>query len=91
MFIPQQTYDQVLYELGLAGAASLLAFLVALGGRCVAAARRATDRLAYLPSSWFAAVLGAIAGEALFGGSPLAAVFWLTAGVVAVAPLLVEP
>jgi len=90
MFIPQQTYDQVLYELGIVGGAALLAFLVALGGRCVVAARRATDRLAYLPSAWLAAVLGAIAGEALFGGSPLAAVFWLTAGVVAAVPLLLE-
>jgi hypothetical protein len=90
MLIPQQTYDQVLYELGIAGGVALLAFVVALIGRCRAAARRAVDRLVYLPSVWLAAALGAIGGEALFGGSPLAAVFWLTAGVVAAVPLLLD-
>lgn len=89
-FVPQQAYDQVLYELGLAGAAALLALFVTLLARCVTVARRARERLAYLPAAWLASLVGALAGGALFGGSPLTAVFWLTAGTIAVAPLLIE-
>jgi O-antigen ligase len=89
-FIPQQAYDQVLYELGVVGAASLAAFAASLIARCVAAARRWRDRLAYLPAVWLAAAAGAIAGEGLFGGSALPAVVWLTAGLVAVIPLIVD-
>jgi hypothetical protein len=89
-FIPQQAYDQVLYELGLVGAAAFAAFLVALGARCVAAARHVRGWLAYLPAVWLAATVGAIAGEGFFGGTPLAAVFWLSAGVVAAIPLVVD-
>jgi hypothetical protein len=43
---------------------------------------------AYLPVAWVGSLGGALAGAALFGGSPLAAVFWLTLGLVAVVPLL---
>jgi hypothetical protein len=89
-FVPQQTYDQVLYELGLAGAAALAALFAGLLARCVTVARRARDRLAYLPAAWLASLVGALAGGALFGGSPLTTVFWLTIGVVAAAPLLGE-
>jgi hypothetical protein len=89
-FIPQQAYDQILYELGLVGAASFLALAAALVSCCVTAARRAGDRLAYLPAVWLAAAAGALAGEGLFGGSALAAVVWLTAGLVAVVPVLTE-
>jgi O-antigen ligase len=82
-FIPQQTYDQVLFQLGLAGAALLgaLALLAAL--RAAAAARRRDPEAAYAPGSWLGAIAGALAGAALFGGSPLTAVFWLALGVVA--------
>jgi|SRR5579871_5787746 len=78
-FIPQQTYDQVLYELGIVGGLALLAFLVSVGRACVTAARRG-GQLALLPAAWFAAALGAIAGEGLFGGTPLVAIFWIAAG-----------
>jgi hypothetical protein len=83
-FIPQQTYDEILYELGAVGAGVMAAFLAALAGACTAVARRAR-RLALVPATWFAAALGALAGEALFGGTPLAATFWLVAGIVVAA------
>jgi MFS family permease len=81
-FIPQQTWDQILYELGLAGAAAALALLVALGRSSVHAARWASGLAAPLPATWLAASIGALAGEGFFGGTPLAASFWLVAGVV---------
>jgi hypothetical protein len=88
VLVPQQAYDQVLYETGLVGGAALLALLAALTARAVAAARRAAGRLAFLPAVWLAAAAGALAGEGLFGGTPLAAVFWLTAGLVVAIPFL---
>lgn len=82
-FIPQQTYDQVLFELGLVGAA---VFLV-LGGiavwRAAVAARRREGESAYLSPAWLASLAGALAGAALFGGAPLSAMLWLTLGVIA--------
>ena len=80
-FIPQQTYDQVLYQLGLVGAAvfaavAVLALLAARG---------------YIPWAWLASLGGVLAGAALFGGGPLTAVFWLTLGVVAARPAGGEP
>jgi O-antigen ligase/polysaccharide polymerase Wzy-like membrane protein len=81
-FIPQQTWDQILYELGVIGAAAALTLLAALGRGAVSAARRAAGLLAALPAAWLAASIGALAGEGLFGGTPLAASFWLVAGVV---------
>lgn len=93
-FIPQQTYDQVLYELGVVGAILFLA----LGGtsvrRAISAGRQwpsggADEALAYVPAAWLFALIGGLAGAALFGGVPFATVFWLTLGVVAVAPMLV--
>jgi O-Antigen ligase len=88
-FIPQQTYDEILYELGLVGAAVFLALLVALGQRAAEAARTSADAVeASLPGAWLAASIGALAGEGLFGGTAVAATFWLTAGViVALAPV----
>ncbi len=80
-FIPQQAYDQVLYELGILGGAALLVFLIALGRACVSAGRGLRG-LAELPAVWLAATIGALAGEGLFGGTPLAATFWLIAGIV---------
>jgi hypothetical protein len=77
-FIPQQTFDQVLYELGVVGAAALLGLLAALGRACA----RARGALAPLPAAWLAASIGALAGEGFFGGTPLAASFWLVAGVI---------
>jgi hypothetical protein len=76
-YIPQQTYDQVLYELGIVGGVTFLALLVGLGS----AAARAARARALLPATWLAASIGALAGEGLFGGTPLVATFWITAGV----------
>ena len=81
-YIPQQVYDQVLYELGVVGGAVLAVLVVALTAVSVRAVAAATDRTAYIPAVWTAGTLGAIAGEGLFGGTPLAAVFWMTVGLV---------
>jgi hypothetical protein len=76
-FIPQQAYDQVLYELGTIGGATFLTLLVGLA----AAGARAARARAMLPATWLAASVGALAGEGLFGGTPLLATFWIAAGV----------
>ena len=94
-FIPQQTYDQVLFQLGLVGAAFFLVLAGLAVRRAAVAGRRPRPgerwaEQAYVPVAWLGAVGGAIAGTALFGGSPLAALFWLTLGVVAAAPALRE-
>ncbi len=81
-FVPQQAYDQVLYELGIVGGTLFSTMLVTLLISSARAVRAATDRLAYLPAVWTAATFGAIAGEGLFGGTPLGALFWLTIGLV---------
>jgi hypothetical protein len=80
-FIPQQTWDQILYELGIVGGAAMLATLISLGRASVRAARRGAV-LGAVPAAWLAASIGALAGEGFFGGTPLAASFWLVAGVV---------
>ena len=46
------------------------------------------EAAAYLPAAWVAALAGGLSGAALFGGIPLAAIFWITIGVTAVAPSL---
>jgi len=92
-YVPQQTYDQVLYELGAVGA---LLFLVlgALTARTALDVGRRWPRgdpdelAAYLSVAWVAALAGGLAGAALFGGIPFAAVFWLTLGVAALGPSL---
>ncbi len=92
-FIPQQTYDQVLFELGLVGVALLLALGVIATRLAVRVGRRWPPEgaeHASLPAAWLAGLVGALAGAALFGGSPLAALFWLTLGVVAAAPSLLR-
>ena len=83
--IPQQTYDQVLYELGLVGAVFFLGTLLSAGRAALAgaAANAEARSLDYVPALWFTALLGALAGEALFGGSPLATLLWLTLGLAA--------
>ena len=85
-FIPQQTYDQVLFQLGLAGAALFGALAVLAAARAASRAREASGDAAYVPGGWLGATSGAIAGAALFGGSPVTAIFWLTLGVVAAQP-----
>ena len=93
-YVPQQTYDQVLYELGIVGAL-LFAALALLVARAVADVGRRWPRgdpdevAAYLPAAWAASLAGGLAGAALFGGIPFAAVFWLTLAVAALAPSLV--
>jgi hypothetical protein len=86
-FIPQQTFDQVAYELGVVGIALLLALLVAAARESLRSARDwfrgGPDELAaYLAAPWLASLLGAIAGSALFGGTPMAGLFWLTFGLI---------
>jgi hypothetical protein len=81
-FIPQQTWDQILYELGIVGALTMLAFVGSLVRAALRAARRATGVAAAVPIAWLAASLGALAGEGLFGGTAIAATFWLVAGLV---------
>jgi hypothetical protein len=83
-FIPQQTYDQVLFELGLVGAALFVLLAVLAVGRATLAARRRPGERGYVPAAWLGALAGALAGAALFGGSPLTAMLWLTLGLVAV-------
>ena len=80
-FIPQQTFDQVLYELGAVGGLVLLGFLVATGAAALRTARRAAGTLASLPAVWLAGMIGALAGDGLFGGTPIAAMFWLVGGL----------
>jgi O-antigen ligase len=80
-YIPQQTFDQVLYELGAVGGAALLALLVLVGQATVRVARNTTAGVGAVPAAWLAAALGALAGEALFGGAPLVAIFWVVVGV----------
>jgi hypothetical protein len=77
-FIPQQTFDQIPAELGVVGSAAFLAIFV-LAGRATGRAIRRTA----LPAAWLAATVGAVAGEALFGGTPLTAVVWLILGLCA--------
>ncbi len=42
---------------------------------------------AFVAVGWVAGMAGVLAGAALFGGSPLSSLFWLTLGVVAAIPL----
>ena len=95
-YIPQQTYDQILYELGIVGAALFLALGVVTVRTAIRVGRDwppgdRDDALAYLPAAWVASLAGALAGAALFGGIPLTAIFWFTLGVTAVAPTLLPP
>lgn len=71
-FIPQQTFDQIPAELGIVGS---LAFLAFLGGAGWA------SRRSVLAGAWFAAMLGAIAGDGFFGGTTLVALAWLVPGI----------
>ena len=86
----------MLYELGILGAA----LFVALGVLTVRTAWRVgrlwpaggiDEIVAPLPLAWTGSLIGAIAGAALFGGIPITAIFWLTIGLVALAPSLVPP
>ena len=80
----------MLYELGIVGFALLLVLLAVArtpGALPQRFARREAPRVrsAICAACWLAALLGALAGAALFGGSPIAGIFWLTLGVVAAA------
>ena len=90
-FIPQQTYDQILFQLGLVGAAVFVVMVALAVARAGSRTRIRFADGAYIPASWLAAFAGALAGAALFGGSPLTAAFWLTLGVVAADPTGGEP
>ena len=87
VFIPQQTYDQVLYELGLVGFAALAALIGIAVRDALRSVRRwprgdPDEQDAFLAAPWLASLLGAIAGLALFGGQPMSTLFWLTFGLV---------
>ena len=87
-FIPQMTYDQVLYELGAAGALVFLLLLAATVRDSLRSARgwprgSPDSALAYVAATWTASMIGVLAGIALFGGTTVAALFWLTLGAVA--------
>ena len=95
-FIPQQTYDQILFQLGLLGVALFLVLAVIavrtavqVGLRWPRAGR--SETAAFLPAAWLAALAGALAGQALYGGIAIARLFWLVLGVVALMPSLVPP
>src|SRR5215211_2861065 len=95
-YVPQQTYDQVLTELGIVGGLLFLALAAMVVRAAVAVGRRwprdaPDEAAAYLPAAWVAALAGSLAGAALYGGLPLTALFWLTLGVVALMPSLVPP
>lgn len=81
-FIPQQAWDQIMYELGIVGGLAMLATLAGLTRAARRAAQRSASIAALVPGAWLAASIGALAGEGLFGGTPLAASFWLVAGIV---------
>jgi hypothetical protein len=90
--IPQQTYDQMLSQLGLIGGAVFLV-VAFLGVRYALRAGlswppRSDAEFAAVPLAWLAGLAGALAGAALFGGAPLTATFWLILGVAAAAPAL---
>jgi hypothetical protein len=92
-YVPQQTYDQVLYELGLVGALLFLALGVITVRSTLQVARawprgHPDEPAAYVPVAWTAALACALVGAALFGGSALPAAFWLTLGIAAAAPSL---
>jgi len=96
VFIPQQTYDQVLYELGIVGVLLFLVLAFVTVRTAVRVARAwprgdPDEPAAYLPAAWVAALAGGLSGAALFGGIPLAAIFWITIGMTAVAPSLAPP
>ena len=87
VFIPQQTFDQVAFELGIVGLTLLLSVLVIAVRDSLRSGRRwpqhEPDELAaYLAGPWLASLVGAIAGSAIFGGTPMGALFWLTFGLV---------
>jgi hypothetical protein len=94
-FVPQQTYDQVLVQLGLVGA-GIFTLVGALAVRkSISVVSTLTDRagspdVAYVPAAALASLAGVLSGAALFGGSPLTGVFWLTLGLIAAAPALVR-
>jgi len=79
-YIPQQAFDQVLFELGLVGEAL---FLLLLGAAAAIAWRRAraarpTRELEWVPLLFLGGMVGALAGAGLFGGIPVVALMWLT-------------
>ena len=94
-YIPQQGYDQVLYLLGIIGGILLLVLGIVALRAGVSTARHwpragPYESTAYLPLCWLLATIGALAGTAFFGGTPLATLFWLAIGLAAAGPNLLE-
>jgi hypothetical protein len=95
-FIPQQAYDQILFQLGLLGAVLFVVLAGLVGRTAVHVGLRwprggPSETAAFLPAAWLAALAGALAGEALYGGIAIATLFWLVLGVVALVPSLMPP
>ena len=89
-FIPQQTWDQILYELGALGGAIVLALFATLVAASRRAAAYASDRYSLLPAAWIGGLVGALSGDALFGGTPVGMIFWFVAGFVIATPLVLR-
>lgn len=81
-YVPQQTYDEILYELGAVGAVCFLVLLGFLIRAAAVAARERGQAAALLPATWLGAIIGALAGEALWGGTAITTLFWFVAGVI---------
>ena len=81
--MPQQAWDQVLYELGRRSAQRSSSRCSSALARDVVARRRGarSPRRTVVPAAWIGANVGALAGDALFGGTPLGALFWLVSGL----------
>jgi hypothetical protein len=78
-YIPQQAFDQVLFELGVIGEALFLLLLGAAAGLGWRRARTAQPlrELAWVPLLLIGGMVGALAGAGLFGGIPVVALMWL--------------
>lgn len=83
-YIPQQTYDQVLMELGIVGAGLFFVALVAAASTAYRRAVRVASLVGWAPLLFVGSLLGTLAGAALFGGLPIVALLWLVLALPAI-------